>query len=136
MALKTYKGSCHCGAITYETDIDLAEGTSKCNCTYCRKARSWKASATPEHFRLRTGEDALVGYRTNEHVMMKYHCKTCGMRTHEHGTPEWLGGKELYGVYLCTIDNMDEDALANAPVKINDGLHNNWMKTPGETRNL
>ena len=78
----------------------------------------------------------MTGYRTNEFVMMKYHCKTCGMRTHEHGHPEWLGGKEMYAVYLCTIDDMDEDELAAAPVMINDGLHNNWMETAPDPRNF
>jgi hypothetical protein len=132
---RTYKGSCHCGAVRFETDLDLSAGTGKCNCSICTKRRSWAAQVKPEDFRLISGADNLTDYQFG--TMSGHHrfCKTCGVGAFGDGYIEQIGGA-YYSISLACLDDLDPTDLAEAPVKYADGRNNNWWNTPKETRHL
>ena len=132
---RTYKGSCHCGTVRFETALDLSAGTGKCNCSICTKRRSWAAQVKPEDFRLISGADNLTDYQFG--TMSGHHrfCKTCGVGAFGDGYIEQIGGA-YYSISLACLDDLDPTELAEAPVKYADGRNNNWWNAPKETRHL
>jgi len=130
---KTYQGSCHCKAVRFEADIDLAEGTVKCNCSICAKGRNWLAAVNGESFRLLAGESELSEYQFGRRTIHHRFCKRCGLRPFSHGEP---GGETFYGVNLACLDNVTPEELVQAPVAFVDGLHDDFKSPPKETRHL
>ena len=138
MALKKYSGSCHCGAVRFEADIDLTKGTTKCNCSLCAKARAWFVLASADHFHQIAGADAQTEYHWtppgHPGANLHYHfCRTCGIRTvgrGEHG-PE---GGPFYFIAVASLDDAARDDLAAAPIKYVDGKHDQYDRPPSDTR--
>jgi len=141
MSLKTYTGSCHCGAIRYEAELDLAAGSNRCNCSWCFKGRSWFAVAEgPERFRLRSGADAMTEYRwtppSKPHPFLTHvFCRHCGVRVFARGQfpPP---GTAFHAVHLTTLDDASIDELAASPLRFADGRNDRFDQPPADLRAL
>jgi hypothetical protein len=134
MAKKTYQGSCHCGAVRFEADLDLAQDTFRCNCTICFKSRAWLAAAPASSFRLLAGEANLRDYQFGPKRIHHRFCATCGVRPFSHGIDG--KGNVSYAVRVNCLDGVDAQAFAAAPVRYFDMLNDNFKSPPAETRHL
>lgn len=132
---KTYHGSCHCGSVKYEADIDLSLGTNKCSCSICTKTRNWNVILKPDDFRLLGGEHDLADYQFGTRVGHHYFCSHCGVRAFGRGFVEEIGGHYV-SVQVMTLDDVDPAELAAAPVRYADGRNNDWGSPPAEYRHL
>ena len=131
---RKYAGSCHCGDVRFQADIDLADGTSKCNCSICAKGRFWKAVISADAFQLLQGKESLSDYQFGGHTIHHLFCSRCGVKPFGRGRAEELG--EFYAVNVACLDDATAEELAQAPVRFEDGRHNKWESTPAETRHL
>jgi len=131
---KTYRGSCHCGAVRFEADLDLAAGTFKCNCSICFKSRGWLAPAPANAFRLLAGEQTLRDYQFAKKRIHHVFCTQCGVRPFSRGTD--AKGEVSYAVRVNCLDGVEAQEFADAPVKYFDMLHDNFKSPPAETRHL
>src|SRR3954462_15012180 len=79
-----YAGSCHCGAVTYNVELELGQVIA-CNCSMCSRSGTLLTFVDPEHFTLLTGEDQLGSYLFNRNVITHPFCKTCGIKPFARG---------------------------------------------------
>ncbi|MBE9138237.1 GFA family protein [Nodosilinea sp. LEGE 07088] len=126
--LKTYKGSCHCGAVKFEADLDLAQNTYRCNCSICRRTRFWVAVAQPDAFRLITGNTDLTEYLFNTRKNQHFFCKRCGVRAFGVGNETPIG--QMYGINIGCLEGVTEAELSTIPITYVDGLNDRWQESP------
>jgi hypothetical protein len=140
---KTYEGSCHCRAVRFGCELDLAAGSTRCNCSFCGKARFWMTFVKKSDFRLLAGEADLTDYRhtppgREAPFLHLTFCKHCGMRPFSHsgdGRIEALGG-EFYAVNVACLDGLTDEERGAIPVSFVDGRAGAWDRSPAVTTML
>ena len=130
---QTYSGGCHCGAVRYEADIDFTQGTLRCNCSICRKARTWLVAVGSSDFRLQQGADALSEYQFGARRILHLFCKHCGIKSFGRATTP---GGEFVAVVVSCLDGVPDAELAALPVTYVDGRNDNFQAPPAEIRHL
>lgn len=122
--LKTYTGSCHCGVLKFEADLDLTQSTFRCNCSICKRTRFWAAVAKEDGFRIIAGESELTKYTFNSHKNHHYFCKHCGVRAFGVGNDTPMG--KMYGINVGCLDELTDKELSELPITYIDGLHDKF----------
>ena len=130
---KTYHGSCHCGRVRIEADIDLAQGAARCNCSICTKTRNWMAFVGAEAFRLVAGKEELRDYQFGGMRLHHPFCQHCGVRLFARGLDP--KGNDVYAVRVACLDDVKPEELIEAPAQYFDMRHDS-PKPPAETRHL
>ena len=73
-----YRGSCHCGRVRFEVDLDL-DHVRSCDCSICRKRGALIHRVEEHRLRLLTPLDDLTLYRWHTRTAEDYFCPTCGL---------------------------------------------------------
>jgi hypothetical protein len=112
MAQTTHHGGCHCGAVRFHVDLDLAQPAVTCNCSICARSGTMLSFAPAAQLVIDQGEDNLTDYQFNKKVIHHLFCKTCGIKPFGRGTmPD---GKEMVAINVRCLDDID---LAQVPTR-------------------
>ncbi|MEQ1568721.1 MAG: GFA family protein [Myxococcota bacterium] len=111
----THRGSCHCGAVTFEADGEL-EHVVVCNCSWCGRTGFVHWNVDPAHFRLLTGQGALRDYQFGTRTSHNTFCGVCGVSPFRRPRSD----PHLVDVNVRCLDGVDPGAL---PLQSFDGLH-------------
>jgi hypothetical protein len=108
--MQTYRGSCHCGAVTFEIETDFPELTT-CDCSICRRKNALMVKVHEDRFRLLSGEESLTEYRFHTMTARHYFCRTCG---HLSLSPQARRAGSLRVNVFC-LDDFDPAGIPVAP---------------------
>lgn len=108
MTTATHHGSCHCGAVRYRVELDLAAPSISCNCSMCGRSGTLLQFVSPDKFTLERGEDQLTDYQFNKKVIHHLFCKTCGIKPFARG----IGAHgPAVAINVRTLDGVDAFAI-------------------------
>jgi hypothetical protein len=122
------KGSCHCGAVTFEVlapdEVELID----CNCSMCTRTGYLHLIVPKERFRLVTGKRKLTAYQFNTKAAKHLFCSICGIksfyvpRSHPDGYSvnfRCLNADDFKSILTTEFDgrNWEENAGSLAPLE-------------------
>jgi hypothetical protein len=111
--LVTHEGGCHCGAVRYRVETDLAK-VMECNCSHCSKKGFLFSFVSAEQFTLLEGEDGLTEYRFHTKQLQHLFCKSCGAQSFARG--KGRDGGATVAINVRCLDGVDVSSLTITPV--------------------
>lgn len=121
------KGSCHCGAVSFEVQTPDAAELTDCNCSICHRTGYLHLIVPKERFRLLSGKRKLTAYRFNTKTAKHCFCSVCGVkpfyvpRSHPDGISvnfRCLNASDFKSIMTTEFDgrNWEENAAKLRPL--------------------
>ena len=110
-----YKGSCHCGHVSFQVE-GTVDGAMACNCSMCQRKGSLMWFVPRERLQLLTPDENASTYTFNRHRIKHRFCATCGI--HPYGEATDPKGNPMAAVNVRCLEGIDLDAI---PVTQYDG---------------
>jgi len=125
MGAKLCRGSCACGKVRFEVNLELEHGTFKCNCTICAKARFWGAAVKAEAFKVVAGAIDLTTYSGMN--VTHHFCKHCGIKMFGRVVIQQV---PMVSISIATLGDIDPREICQAPLQYMDGRNDRWDREP------
>ena len=109
---QTYTGSCHCGDVRFEVDMDL-DHVRVCDCSLCRKRGALIHRVEDEDLRVLTALEALTLYQWHTRVAKDYFCPRCGVLPFRRPRT----APEMWAVNVRCLDGVDLNSIPIAHVQ-------------------
>ncbi len=108
MIMTKYTGHCHCKAVKFEVEADLAN-VIECNCSHCA-IKSLLLTFVPENqFTLLSGGENLTEYCFNKKVIEHLFCKICGVQPFGRGQDEKRN--KTVAINVRCLDGVETEGL-------------------------
>ena len=82
---RSYLGGCDCGQVRYEVQLTLSERDP-------RTRSVWEHSVAPQHFKLHSGHESVIGYQFSAENVHHFFCTRCQARAFSHCAPNQREG--------------------------------------------
>ena len=109
-----WSGSCHCGAVRFRVEAEIAELT-RCDCSLCRRKGAMMAQIPESGLTILAGEEDLTLYQWNQRIARHYFCRHCGIYPFHRKRVD----PTSYGVNVGCLEGFDPSAY---PFRQADGV--------------
>jgi hypothetical protein len=102
------------GAIRFQADVDFSEGTTRCNCSICTKARAWFTIVKADHFHMIAAAGVwptISGCHLEDLSPTRITASATPAASPSHREQEAMGGA-FHAVTVASLDGVDPEELA------------------------
>lgn len=108
-----YKGSCHCGRISFRVEGEL-EKAMECNCSHCSRKGYLLWFVPRANLALDDPDVELGTYTFNKHAIKHHFCPTCGCAPFGFGKDR--SGQDTAAINVRCLEDLELADLERVPV--------------------